>query len=133
MRHRPADVIEERRGVGPVRANRFDWLRGAERADAAGEHVGIGAVALRAMTDQTLRLIHRFAGFDGAGTVGQRGAVGSDGDVHLLHDRFRRFPPEVWGHRPLVGHGGCGRSLGKQQSCHDDGSGHRLRETRGRR
>src|SRR3954454_11870445 len=60
-RHRPADVVEERRSIWPIAPHRFHGLLARERARAAHQPVHGRAFALVAVTDGALRQVYLLA------------------------------------------------------------------------
>ena len=81
-RHRAPDVVEQRRRVGPVAADRlYRRLAGRERTDAADERIVRAARALLAVAGLALRGVDRFALRGGAAAGRKACAIRADADV----------------------------------------------------
>ena len=80
VRHRAADVVEHRRRVRPVAADRAHRRRLAQRALPADELIVRPPRAVDAVAREALRLVDRLAGRRGARARRQARAVRADAD-----------------------------------------------------
>src|ERR1700733_2038821 len=81
LRHRAANIVEQRRGIGPVTADRLDRLRRRDSALAADQPIADTTLTLLAMTGHALLLEHLPAMGNAAASGRKVGTVPADIDI----------------------------------------------------
>src|SRR5699024_8481919 len=94
--HGAANVVEDRRGIGPVAADGFDGIVRIEGVHAADQpRRVVGAFAVRAVPGGPVFIIDHLARPGGGAAVGQAGAVRVDVDIPAADFFFRGFLTEA--------------------------------------